>query len=132
MTGNRVALSLGVLNLALVGVLAAQSANGAPDAAPVVRAQLIELVDSKGGMRAQFKTEDDGTVVLRLRDQSGRVRVKLAAEDLGSALLLADDTTEVGVHLLSGVSRLTQKPGTSITVAVPGGAKTVITPAGVK
>ena len=104
--------------------------HAAPAMPQVLRAELIELVDAKGAVRAQLKTEDDGAVVLRLRDRNGQVRVKLAADELGSGLLLADDKTEVGVHILSGISSLTRARATAVTIAEPGGAKTVIGPGG--
>jgi hypothetical protein len=53
---------------------------------------------------ASCAAEDDGEVVLRVRDQRGNIRVKLGAGDTGSGLLLADDQTDVGVQILSGIS----------------------------
>jgi hypothetical protein len=119
--------NLGVLTLLTLG---GDVTRAAPAAQQVLRAELIELVDAKGTMRAQLKTEDDGTAVFRLRDENGQIRVKLAADARGSALLLADETAEVGVHILSGISSLTDKRATAVTIAEPGGAKTVIGPGG--
>lgn len=128
------ASALALANFALLTMLALRGdgTQAAPATPRVLQAELIELVDAKGAVRAQLQTEDDGAVVLRLRDRNGNVRVKLAADDLGSGLLLANDKTDVGVHILSGVSRLTKKPATSITVAGPDGAKTVVGPGGAK
>lgn len=127
---DRLGVGLGVANLVLLGVLLLQGSvgNAATEAQPVLRAELIELVDTAGLVRAQIKTEDDGTVVFRLRDAAGNIRVKLAADEMGSGLLLADDRTDVGVHILSGISRLTNERDTMITLADPGGVKRVIRP----
>jgi hypothetical protein len=127
---SHLVLALILVNVALVVVLIARGteSNAAPVAQPVLRAQLIELVDSRGVVRGQLKTEDDGEVVLRLRDQRGNIRVKLGAGDTGSGLLLADDQTDVGVQILSGISSATQQRSTMITLADPRGVKRVIRP----
>lgn len=132
MSSYHLASALALTNLVLLATLAlgGEVTRAATTAPQVLRAELIELVDAKGMMRAQLKTEEDGTVVFRLRDQDGQIRVKLAADKRGSALLLADDTSEVGVHILSGVSSLTRERATAVTIGEPGGAKTVIGPGG--
>lgn len=128
------ASALALANFALLTMLASRGdGTQAASATPrVLQAELIELIDAKGAVRAQLQTEDDGAVILRLRDRNGNVRVKLAADELGSGLLLADNRTDVGVHILSGVSRLTQKPATAITVADSDGAKVVLSSKGLK
>ena len=83
------------------------TAQGVPD---VLRAQAIELVDARGRVRAQLNVESSGEVVLRLRDSSGTIRVKLGASGDGSGLLLANEATEPGIHMLATRSR------TSLTV----------------
>jgi hypothetical protein len=130
MSSYHFAPALALTNLVLLAmlVLGGDVTRAAPATPQVLRAELIELVDAKGTMRAQLKTEQDGTVILRLRDEDGQIRVKLAADKRGSSLFLADDTTEVGVHILSGVSGLTRERATGVTIADPGGAKTVIGP----
>lgn len=127
---DRLGVGLGVANLVVLAFLLLQGSvgNAAPEAQPVVRAELIELVDRAGMVRAQIKTEDDGTVVFRLRDEEGNIRVKLAADQDGSGLVLLDDTAEVGVHMLSGISQITHERGTMITLAEPGGVARVIRP----
>jgi hypothetical protein len=131
---SHLASGLGFANLALLTILAlgGDGTHAAPATPRVIQAELIELIDARGTVRAQLQTEDDGAVVLRLRDTKGNVRVKLAADELGSGLLLANEKTDVGVHIQSGVSRTTQKPATSITVAGPNGTKSVLGPGGVK
>jgi hypothetical protein len=119
------------LNASLLGLVLLRTTNAAP-AADTVRARMLELVDDKGVVRAQINTEDDGEVVFRLRDRRGNLRVKLGAGDGGSGLLLADDQTQIGVHLQSGNSRLTGARATGITVADPTGAKAVLTAKGIK
>jgi hypothetical protein len=49
-------------------------------------------------------------VVLRLLDQQGAIRVKLGAAKDGSWLLLANDATEPGIHLLAGNRRSRSDP----------------------
>jgi hypothetical protein len=130
MTLNRLAVALALVNLALLvsPIVQVSAINAAPETQPLLRAQLIELVDARGVMRGQLKTEDDGDVVFRLRDRNGTVRVKLGANEMGSGLLLADDQTDVGVHILSGISKLTNERNTMITLAEPGNVKRVIRP----
>jgi hypothetical protein len=134
MSSYHFAAALALINLVLLAALAlgGDVTRAAPAAPQVLRAELIELVDAKGAVRAQLKTEDDGTVVFRLRDSKGQVRVKLAADVLGSGLLLADDETDVGVHIASGISRLTRERATAVTIGEPGGRKTVIGPDGLR
>lgn len=56
------------------------------------RASATELVDGNGQVRAQLNVDDDdGEVVLRLRDADGSIRVKLGASKDGSGLLLLDE-----------------------------------------
>lgn len=52
-------------------------------------------------MRSRLNVEENGEVVFRLLDQDGKIRVKLGAWRGGSGLLLNDDVTEPGVHLLA-------------------------------
>lgn len=75
----------------------------------VLRAQRIELVDERGVERARLSTESNGDVVLRLLGAGGEVRVKLAASDEGSGLLLANSDTEPGVHILATRTATTLK-----------------------
>ena len=102
MTLPRIALVLTIVNLALLLFTIFQMRQAtAPDAAPVLRAQAIELVDEAGQVRSRLNVEDNGEVVFRLLDQDGAIRVKLGAWRGGSGLLLNDDATEPGVHLVA-------------------------------
>jgi hypothetical protein len=116
-----------------VGVLSAMQVFGPPFAAgraegaagkipDVLRARMLELVDESGQVRANLKVEPGGEVVFRLRDAQGTVRVKLAASADGSGLLLLDDRTEPGAHLLASPR------GTSLTLSARGKEKRVIEP----
>jgi hypothetical protein len=61
-------------------------------------------------------------VVFRLLDQRGTIRVKLGADTDGSGLLLANDATEPGVHMLATAK------GSSVRVANKDGRERLITP----
>lgn len=80
----------------------------------VLRARLIELVDSQGQPRASLKVEEDGEAVFRMRDATGAIRVKVSAGKDGSGLLLLDDRTEPAVHALG------TRGGTTVTLTQKG------------
>ena len=86
----------------------------------VLRAQAIELVDTRGRVRAQLNVSG-GQVVFRLRDAAGTVRVKLGADEAGSGLLMLDEATEPGLHLLA------TRNGTSLALQ-RGEQRRVLTP----
>ena len=91
MTLKRLSVALALVNLALLLSLIVQG--GAINVAatqPLLRAELIELVDARGVVRGQLKTEDDGDVVFRLLDRNGTVRVKLGASEMGAARRRSD------------------------------------------
>jgi|SRR5687767_4635594 hypothetical protein len=90
-----VGVIVAVTTLVYDGPVAAQSV---PD---VIRVRALELVDERGRVRAQLDVEASGEVVLRLRDSTGTIRVKLGAGHDGSGLLLANERTEPGVHILA-------------------------------
>jgi hypothetical protein len=115
MTTQRLALTLSVLNLAILTGAAMRTRPADPGGGEVLRGQALELTDERGKARASIRVEEDGQVVLRLLDQQGTIRVKLGAGKDGSGLALLNDATEPGVHLLAksdGSSmRLTNKDG---------------------
>lgn len=120
---HRITLALTALNLALLltGLTYGQSAIR-QDPAPLVRARALELVDDRDRVRARLNVESDGEVVFRLLDQKGTIRVKLAAGEDGSGLLLANQATEPGVHMLA-------KPaGTSLRLVNADGKELVLQP----
>ena len=92
---------VGVGLLLALGVLLGQSRAHADAVPSVLRAQKLELVDRGGVVRASLVTYDDGAVVFRLMDEKGTIRVKLGAGKDGSGLVLANEKTEPGLHLLA-------------------------------
>ena len=120
---KRITIAITVFNLVLlIFVLARSGAPAAQTVPEVLRVRAIELVDDNGQVRAQLNVESDGEVVFRLRDAKGTIRVKLGASEDGSGLVLLDDATEPGVHML------TNRDGTSLTLTGKGGAQQVIEP----
>src|SRR5262245_27524420 len=70
----------------------------------------FDLVDAAGKQRASIKVEEGGEVVFRMRDQKGEIRLKMGAGQNGSGIVLLDENTEPGVHMLA------KKTGSNITV----------------
>jgi len=99
---QRATLALTLLNLGmLAGMLGLNRLAAAPAAEPILRAELIELVDQSGTVRSRLSVAADGEVVFRLMDQTGAIRVKLGAGKDGSGLVLINDQTEPGIHMLA-------------------------------
>src|SRR5262245_42842883 len=120
---QRTALVLTVFNLCvLAGIFGFNHLAAAPAAVPVLRAELIELVDAAGTVRSQLSVAPDGEVVFRLMDQTGTIRVKLGAGKDGSGLILVNDQTEPGIHMLA-----TDKT-TRVTLKNRSGLEKVIAP----
>jgi hypothetical protein len=90
--------------------------------APLLRGRALELVDDRGRIRARLNVESGGEVVFRLLDDRGTIRVKLGAGRDGSGLLLANDATEPGIHLLA------KADGSSLKVVNKDGRSRLITP----
>jgi hypothetical protein len=68
-------------------------------------------------------------VVLRLLDRLGTIRVKLGAGEHGSGLLLLDEATEPGVHMIARRTPAAERPmTTSLTLAGAGDERRIITP----
>jgi hypothetical protein len=120
---HRLVVALTVINVVLLLFVLAQNGATARQTVPqVLRVQALEVVDNNGQVRAQLNVESNGEAVFRLRDTTGTIRVKLGASAEGSGLVLLDDATEPGVHIL------TKRSGTSLTLTGKGGAKRVIEP----
>jgi hypothetical protein len=118
-----IAAALSALNLAILAGAAMQTQPaGAQAAENVLRGRALELVDERGKTRARLDVQPDGDVVFRLMDQQGTIRVKLGAGRDGSGLLLANDATEPGVHLLA------KTDGSTIRVVNKDGRERVIAP----
>jgi hypothetical protein len=119
----RIAVALGALNFTiLVGAAVQTRAAGAQGREDILRGRALELVDEGGKTRARIDVEPNGEVVFRLLDQEGTIRVKLGAGKDGSGLLLANDATEPGVHILAKAT------GSSIKVVNKDGRERVIAP----
>jgi hypothetical protein len=119
----RIATALSALNLAVLTGAAIQTRPaGAQNGADVLRGRALELVDERGKTRARLDVEPGGEVVFRLLDQRGTIRVKLGAGTEGSGLLLANDATEPGVHILAKAT------GSSVRVVNKDGRERVIAP----
>jgi hypothetical protein len=119
----RMAVALTAVNLVgLLAGLAQARPTGAQGPVEVLRGRSLELVDGRGQIRARLNVESSGEVVLRLLDQEGTIRVKLGAAKDGSGLLLANDATEPGIHLLAGAT------GSSLRVANKDGRERIVVP----
>lgn len=124
MNTNRLAIALTVINFILLIVVIAQSRMIANQTIPeVLRVRAFELVDENGRVRAQLNIDEtNGEVIFRLRDEKETIRVKLGASEEGSGLLLINDLTEPGVHLMA------KQDNTSLTLTDQSGAEQVIKP----
>lgn len=124
MNNNRLAIALTVINLILLIIVIAQSRMIANQTIPeVLRVRAFELVDENGRVRAQLNIDEtNGEVIFRLRDEKETIRVKLGASEEGSGLLLINDLTEPGVHLMA------KQDDTSLTITNQSGAEQVIKP----
>jgi hypothetical protein len=120
MNPMRIAVALSAINGALL--LVALTRAPVPGPGEVLRGSALELVDDGGRIRARLNVEPSGEVVLRLLDRRGTIRVKLGAGEDGSGLLLANDATEPGVHLLA------KADGSSIRVANKDGRERRLAP----
>lgn len=99
---QRVAVVLTAINLlVLLSSLAWPRSQNANEVTPVLRGRVFELVDERGQLRSRLNVESNGEVFLRLLDQEGTIRVKLGAAKDGSGLVLMNDATEPGAHILA-------------------------------
>jgi hypothetical protein len=136
---QRFALALTAVNLVILVVLLANVLPSTPQAVglgfaqapaasaqtvvPVLRGRALELLDTQDQVRSRINVEPNGEVVLRLLDRNGTIRVKLGASETGSGLVLLDEETEPGVHIVA------RRAGTtSLTLRSGPGQKRVITP----
>jgi hypothetical protein len=120
---QRTAIVLTFVNLVLLlFTLAQPKFTEAQNVMVTIRASAIELVDERGQVRSRLNVEESGEVVFRLLDQDGTIRVKLGAGRDGSGLLLANDATEPGVHILA------DNTGSSLKLRNKDGRETVVAP----
>jgi hypothetical protein len=104
MDATRLVVGITALNLMLMLAAFTQRAQPSTEL-QVLRGSALELVDQHGQIRGRLSIEPEGEVVLRLLDERGTIRVKLAAGTDGSGLLLANEATEPGIHLLASGAR---------------------------
>lgn len=123
MRGSRITVLVTALNFILLLVILVNRGSASVQAPEsLLRGQALEIVDERGQIRARLNVETDGEVVFRLLDDRGEIRVKLGADAEGSGLLLANDATEPGVHLLAKAA------GSSVKVANKDGRERLVTP----
>lgn len=114
---------LTVINLTvLLFVLTDEGSASGQSVASVLRGRALELVDIGGQIRARLNVESNGEIVLRLLDESGTIRVKIGASKYGSGLVLLNDSTEVGIHLLA------KDTGSSLKLMDKNGRQRLISP----
>ncbi len=144
MKSQRLVVGLTLLNLALltfilvreVRISTAVNATTSRDQSstsqqvvPVLRGRALELVDEDNQVRSRINVEPDGEVVFRLIDRKGTIRVKLGAGEGGSGLLLLDEATEPGVHVIARRTGTPERPTTtSLTLRGGDGGQRVIKP----
>lgn len=141
MNFQRLPIVLTVLNLVLLALILgrevrlpaalAATASSAPaqEVVPVLRGRALELLDEAGQVRSRLNIEPDGEVMLRLIDRNGTIRVKLGASEGGSGLLLIDEATEPGVHIIARRTGTPERPTTtSLSLRGPDGQQRVIRP----
>jgi len=129
MKTQRLALLLTAINLVLLLYNLVQAGpSTAQTPAPTLRARVFELVDDRGVVRTRLNVESSGEVVLRMTDKNGTIRVKLGAGVDGSGLLLADETAEVGAHILSRRTGTAERPNTTSITLVGANGRRVIRP----
>lgn len=128
LTGVNLVLLTGIIGFRFAPPTPALAAQAAARA-QVLRGRALEIVDERGTVRSRLDVEPDGEIVLRMTDRRGAIRVKLGAGDAGSGLLLADESTEPGVHLVARREATPSRPTTtSLTLRAGGDQRRVITP----
>jgi hypothetical protein len=124
MTSQRLLITLTVVNVVLLVFSLGQThAVVAEGIATVLRGRALEIVDDHGRIRASISVlpadpavkMPDGTtgypetVLLRLINSKGRPNIKIAATDLGGALLVGGDSDPNYVQILTRGSSPTLK-----------------------
>ncbi len=114
MKTQRLTIVMCLFNVALLCFLAAKPRH---EVYEKITVKEFELVDSKGVPRVTINAYDDDEVILRMKDKTGTIRVKMGAGKTGSGLVLLNDKTEVGLHALA------KDKGTSLTLVGKDGKK---------
>jgi len=134
---QRFLIALTVVNAAmLMFSLVRPGAAGGPGIASVLRGRALEIVDSRGQVRASITVfpadptvkMPDGTigypetVLLRLISSKGRPNVKIAATERGSAMVLGGESDPTYVQILA------EGPSTSLKLINKDGREQLIKP----
>jgi hypothetical protein len=123
---QRLALVLLAINLAVLALAFTAGRSSAVQApSKVLRVRVLELVDANGKVRSRLNVEPEGAVVFRLLDERGTIRVKLGADEKGSGLVLLDEQTEPGVHIVARRAAMPDRKTTSITLKDAEGQRVV-------
>lgn len=126
MKTQRLAMVLLAINLAVLALSFTAVRSSALQADnQILRIRMLELVDANGKVRSRLNVEPEGAVVFRLLDERGTIRVKLGADEKGSGLVLLDEKTEPGVHIVARRSAMPDRKTTSITLKDAGGQRVV-------
>lgn len=132
MKAHRLAVALTAFNvlltLLLLTMMQAKSTT-AQGVTPILRARALELVDDRNVVRARLNVKDSE---LDLFDKNGIIRVKLGADEDGSALVLSQGGTDASRGYVQIIARRTGTPErpamTGITLKGSEGQQRVITP----
>ncbi|MEX1140640.1 MAG: hypothetical protein WEF53_14975 [Bacteroidota bacterium] len=121
MKSNRAVIAIVAVNLDVLMFVFAEKGS-ALEYGSILRGRGLELADAGGQVRVRINMGSTGEVVMRLFDESGTIRVKMGASKDGSGLVLLNDSTEVGVHLLAKVT------GTSLKLMNKDGRERLVSP----
>jgi hypothetical protein len=143
MKTQRLGIVLTVLNLILLLLTMMQArSTTAQTVAPVLRTNVIEVVDTRNVVRARLGVKGSiGPIELDLNDQNGINHIKLGAADAGtdlaSGLVVADGGTNpaTGAHVQTYVQVIArlgvatpERPTTRIKLSGADGQERVLTP----
>jgi hypothetical protein len=97
---------IGIGLLLFLGIRSYERSAYAQASPETVRAQRFELVDANGQVRATLAVGGPSQAVnLKLIDAKGMIRAKLGGDQSGSGLVLYNETSEPGVHILATRTR---------------------------
>ena len=138
MKTQRMAIALTVINLIILVAAMSRIGSAATQTAPMLRGRGLEIVDSRGKVRAQIiviaadtaaktarGTAYPETVLFRLIDPNGRPGVKIGTSVDGSGMSLAGDSER---RDWNGIQILAESAGTSLKLTNKNGRKQIITP----
>ncbi len=135
MKSQRIAVLLSSVNIVILGLILlrvssapALADTGSQQQVSVLRGTALELVDRQNQVRASIDVDTSGDVLLRLRDRTGAIRVKLGAGESGSGLLLVE-ASEPAVHVIARRTGTAERPTTTrVTLRAADGQERVIRP----